>query len=219
MSIPLLLGHRGARRHAPENTITAFELALQHGCDGFEFDVRMTSDHRCIVCHDARYGHTEVARSTLSPLRTRGEFPELAEVVALFAGRAFLDIELKVAGLEEPVLDLIGKHGMVPKCVVSSFLAEAIAAVREIEPTVPTGLIFDRTRIAADWRKLPIDYVIAEQSLVSQALIREAHGQGRKVLCWTVNRADDMLRLQDWEVDGIISDDTKLLCATVGGRP
>jgi glycerophosphoryl diester phosphodiesterase len=51
---PLLLGHRGLRvpQAPPENTFAAFDLALQHGCDGFEFDVRLTGDGRAVICHD-----------------------------------------------------------------------------------------------------------------------------------------------------------------------
>jgi glycerophosphoryl diester phosphodiesterase len=84
-----------------------------------------------------------------------------------------------------------------------------------LELKLPTGLIFDRSRTLADWRDLPIRYVIAEQSLVTRAVVREAHQQGKRVFAWTVNRASEMLRLRDWEVDGIISDDTELLCRTL----
>jgi hypothetical protein len=59
---PLLLGHRGARRAAPENTLAAFDLALQHGCDGFEFDVRRTLDGRSLPdCASSKL------RATLTP--------------------------------------------------------------------------------------------------------------------------------------------------------
>ena len=60
---PLLLGHRGAKSYAPENTIEAFELALQHGCDGFEFDVRFTADAQAVICHDPKFNRVEIATS------------------------------------------------------------------------------------------------------------------------------------------------------------
>ncbi len=65
---PLLLGHRGARRAAPENTLEAFDLALAHGCDGFEFDVRMTRDGRCVICHDPRLRGREIAHARGLPI-------------------------------------------------------------------------------------------------------------------------------------------------------
>src|SRR5215469_2352354 len=104
---PLLLGHRGARRVAPENTLRAFDFALDHGCDGFEFDVRRTADAECVVCHDPRYGDMEVGKSPLSRLRAAGEIPRLVDVISRYAGRSFLDIELKVIGLEDAVVELV----------------------------------------------------------------------------------------------------------------
>lgn len=213
-SHPLLLGHRGARRAAPENTLAAFDLALEHGCDGFEFDVRRTIDAKTVVCHDPRYSGIDVARSTLAALRKKGEFPRLQEVISRYGERAFLDIELKVAGVEDAVAELVADLDR-GRFVISSFLPNVLARLRLIDLKLPTGLIFDRSRTLADWRDISIRYVIPEQSLVNQALVREAHAAGKRVLAWTVNRADDMLRLRDWQVDGIISDDTEILCRTL----
>ncbi|HZU21865.1 MAG TPA: glycerophosphodiester phosphodiesterase [Terriglobales bacterium] len=211
---PLLLGHRGARRVSPENTLAAFTLALEHGCHGFEFDVRRTCDAKSVICHDARYYSMDVARTTLAALRKRAEFPTLNEVISRFGGRAFLDIELKIAGLEQAVADAVAE---LPRhrFVISSFLPNVLARIRLIDLKLPTGLIFDRSRTLADWRDLPIHYVIAEQSLAAPALVREAHAHGKRLFVWTVNRQADMLRLRDSGVDGIISDDTELLCRTL----
>jgi len=65
---PLLLGHRGARRKAPENTLTAFDLALAHGCDGFEFDVRCTADRYFVLCHDLQIADLPVAQTAYSAI-------------------------------------------------------------------------------------------------------------------------------------------------------
>ena len=98
MTRPLLLGHRGARafRQIPENTLASFEACLQHGCDGFEFDVRLSADGQAVICHDAIITGLEIANS----MANRLQLPTLDDVLRTFAGRAFLDIELKVAGLE-----------------------------------------------------------------------------------------------------------------------
>ena len=65
MALPLLLGHRGSRVSAgiPENTFASFDLALKHGCDGFEFDVRLTACGTAVVCHDPKVGGITVARA------------------------------------------------------------------------------------------------------------------------------------------------------------
>src|SRR6478752_4216508 len=99
MNRPLLLGHRGLRSrslHIRENTLASFDLALQHGCDGFEFDVRLTADNRAVICHGGRFAGITIARTACSRLRA---LPLLEDVLARYARRAFLDIELKVPGL------------------------------------------------------------------------------------------------------------------------
>src|SRR4051812_38163996 len=98
---PLLLGHRGARRGAPENTLEAFDLCLSHRCDGFEFDVRQCAGGRAVICHDPKIRGRDINRSTFAALG----LPSLEDVLARYASRAFLDIELKLAGLEQDVVD------------------------------------------------------------------------------------------------------------------
>src|SRR6266849_2631936 len=108
MTRPLLLGHRGARafRQIPENTLASFELCLRHGCDGFEFDVRRSADGLAVICHDATVGGMEIANTASETL----PLPTLEDVLRQFAHRAFLDIELKVAGLEAQTLAELRKH-------------------------------------------------------------------------------------------------------------
>src|SRR5436305_9522701 len=105
----LLLGHRGARRYAPENTLTAFDLALEHGADGFEFDVRCTRNSHAIICHNARLNRLSVRRHTFKQLQasfTHADHspPCLEDVLERFARTAFLNIEIKVRGMEKAVV-------------------------------------------------------------------------------------------------------------------
>src|SRR4030081_701057 len=104
MTRPLLLGHRGARvfRQIPENTLASFELCLQHGCDGFEFDVRQSADGHAVVCHDPVVRGMEIARTRAAILG----LPTLDEVLRTFSARVFLDIELKVSGMESETIRL-----------------------------------------------------------------------------------------------------------------
>src|SRR5581483_9125469 len=130
MARPLLLGHRGARKYAPENTVAAFELALEHGCDGFEFDVRMTADRQPVVCHDPKFCGVSVARSSYDRLceagsKTDKEISRFEDVLAL-GTRAFLNVELKVGVAEEAVIELLRKYPARRGVVVSSFLPAVI---------------------------------------------------------------------------------------------
>jgi len=211
--LPLLLGHRGARSSTPvaENTLASFDLALEHGCDGFEFDVRLTGSGRAVVCHDPKVDGIAVAQATADQLVA---LPILEDVLRRYSQRAFLDIELKVAGLESKVLNLLREHRMEEGYVVSSFLPEVVMELKTRSAKVQAGIICDKPGQLACWREPNAEYVIPHHSLVTLNLVKDVHAAGKKLLTWTVNDRKTMLRLADWKVDGIISDDTKLLAQT-----
>src|SRR3974390_842411 len=151
---PLLLGHRGARglKSTPENTFSSFDLALAEGCDGFEFDVRLTADGIPVICHDAEARGIEIAHATAQELNG---LPTLAEVLERYLDRAFLDIELKVAGLEEVTIALLQAHPAKKGCVVSSFLPEVLQALHRKDSKIPLGLICETRVEQRRWKPLP----------------------------------------------------------------
>jgi glycerophosphoryl diester phosphodiesterase len=213
----LLLGHRGARRSAPENTLAAFELALDHGCDGFEFDIRATADAVPVVCHDPDIAGLTVSRCSHAQLTARcPDLTDLHAVLARFASRAYLYIELKVAGLEDALLSSLAQHGPERGYVVASFLPEVIQSVHARDGAIPLGLICSRSDQLALWRSLPINILMPHNRLVLPSLPREAHEAGKQVFVWTINRAKEMQALAQAGIDGILSDDTELLGRTFG---
>jgi len=211
----MLLGHRGARASASvaENTPASFDLALRHGCDGFEFDVRLTGCGCAVVCHDPEVLGVKVAQAQSDELR---EIPMLLDVLARYSGRAFLDIELKVPGLESQLLLALQTHPPQHGYVVSSFLPEILTDVRLRSGEVVLGLICERRKQLDQWRELPVDYVIPHHSLITHDLAKELSDTGKGLIAWTVNDQPTMLRLAEWGVSGIISDDTELLVRTFG---
>lgn len=210
MSRPLLLGHRGARarKAIPENTLPSFDQALADGCDGFEFDVRRSGDGQAVVCHDPSAGGLEISAATTQQLPG---LPRLNDVIERFQQNAFLDIEVKVSGLEETLLTLLRRYPPTRGFVVSSFLAEVLHAVRAVDPDIPLGVICETRAELGRWRNLPVAYVLPHQKLLSLNLLKEMKAAGRKVVVWTVNQCEDMKRFAEWGVEGIISDDTRLL--------
>jgi glycerophosphoryl diester phosphodiesterase len=214
MSRSLLLGHRGARAHKsiPENTIASFDQALADGCDGFEFDVRLTEDEEAVVLHDAKAGRYDVSRTLAKDL---SNLPRLREVLLRYRD-SFLDIELKVKGLERIMIDLFLRHRPRRGFVVSSFVPGALKSLRALDDTVPLGLICEFENQLRLWTELPVAYVIPHHALVDAELVRKVKGAGKKIIVWTVNDSVDMKRFADFGVDGIISDDTNLLVRTIG---
>jgi glycerophosphoryl diester phosphodiesterase len=227
---PLLLGHRGARvASVPENTFAAFDFALASGCVGFEFDVRTTVDAHAIVCHDAKiYGRT-ISRAKYSELVSyRGRQgagndsctgpPALQDVLTRYGQQAFLDIELKVEGLEQCVAEMLEAHP--PNAfVVSSFLPAILRSLRRLAPDVPLGLIADSVRALALWPKLPVEFIMPHQKLASAEFLKRARDAGKKVIVWTVNEPQAMRRCAQAGADGLISDFPELLVRTVGNGP
>ncbi len=209
MSQPLLLGHRGARafRDIPENTLASFELCLQQGCDGFEFDVRLSGDGQAVICHDATIGGMEISRTSSADLPV----PTLEDVLRGFAWRAFLDIELKVTGLEALTLAGLRKHLPQKGFVISSFLPEVLSTIRDLDPRVPLGLLCETADQLRGWRDASAEWVIPRFDLTDQELIEQVQLAGKKIMVWTVNRSDLMREFSAWRVDAIISDQTESL--------
>jgi glycerophosphoryl diester phosphodiesterase len=209
---PLLLGHRGMRGFPSlkENTIEAFDVALQHGCDGFEFDLRLTADGRAVVCHDPENQGVTIARAGAGRLQ---QLPQLEHVLQRFHRKAFLDIELKVAGLEDRVMELLRQFPPQRGYVISSFLPEVL---KRVDPRLPRGLISETTTQLKRWASLEVEYVMLHWKVLSEKLVQKTHGSGAKIFTWTVNDATRMRQFAAWGVDGIISDDPRLLVETVG---
>jgi glycerophosphoryl diester phosphodiesterase len=209
----LLLGHRGARGHreVAENSFESFDLALRHGCDGFEFDVRKSKDDEAVICHDAK----SRARAISNTVAARLQLPTLSAVLERYSRRAFLDIELKVQGLEEKTLAAVRDHSPQRGYVISSFLPPVLTKLALLDPREPLGIICGNRPQLSLWPDLPVQYVMVEQKLVNCKLVEDVHSAGKKIMVWTVNRAPTMERLAKFGVDGIISDQTERLANTL----
>jgi glycerophosphoryl diester phosphodiesterase len=211
----LLLGHRGACHYAPENTLVSFDLAVAHGCDGFEFDVRASADGRAVICHDARLMRHAVASHSYAELGARcPSLTTLEEVLSRFAARAYLYIELKVPGLEEVLVSALAAHPPERGYIVASFFPDVITAVHARDANIPLGFICDNREELPRWRSLPIAMVAPKIGLLSAELVNELHQEHKQVFVWTVNQVKKMQSVAAMSVDGIVSDDTELLSHT-----
>jgi glycerophosphoryl diester phosphodiesterase len=160
---PLILAHRGCRALLPENSIPAFQLALEQGADIIETDLRITQD-RVIVCiHDATVDRTTEGRGRVDQmnwddlrcLRLKGfgragqsgaGVPSLAEVLERFSQRAYLALELKGPGFTEPedvdlLLHTLHEHDAMDRVLALSFSRKALGCVARSGASIPLGLI------------------------------------------------------------------------------
>ena len=193
-----------------ENSLDAFELAVKHGCDGFEFDVRLTADEHAVLCHDAYSRGISLARAKFAECR---HLALLGDVLSRFGKQAFLDIEIKVPGMEEVVLAALREHPPERGYVVSSFLPEVLIGMRARSADVPLGIICEHS--LPPWKDLPLNFIIPHRSLVTPGLVKSVHQEGKHLLTWTVNDKDSIVHFAKWGVDGIISDKTDLLVKTL----
>lgn len=217
----IVIGHRGAAGHEPENTLRSIARAIEFGADWVEIDVRAVAD-QLIVLHDDRLerttdGHGPIEAVDFPALRRlnagKGErIPLLTEVIDLIDARVGLNIELKGAGAASAVMALV--HDYVARR--PDWRGRFLLSSFDLEQT-------DQVSPAADWRigvlfKEPADAALARAlrlgawsinpSLrqVTPQLVHAAHAHGLKVLVYTVNRESDLRAMRQLGVDGVFSD-------------
>jgi glycerophosphoryl diester phosphodiesterase len=200
----------------------AFDLALGHRAQGFEFDVRCTRDRRLVLCHDPKFRRLVVRRHTLKQLHEATSSPAetpptLEEILGRYSGTAFLNIEVKVRGIEDLVVKAV-KEAHPPRYFISSFLPGVIRRLHLLDHSLVLGALAQTGWQLRRWRRLPVRYVVPHYRLLSRRLVEKLHAAGKIVVTWTVNDPKRMLRLAAMGVDGIISDDTKILVETFGGK-
>jgi glycerophosphoryl diester phosphodiesterase len=217
--------HRGSSVAAPENTLSAVTQAIVDGADYAEIDVQLSADSAVIVIHDIdlrRIAGTprlvsemtlaelqEVdAGSWFSPEFASERLPTLQEVVDLARGRIKLNIELKVTGspqgLVERVVDVIERNGFAEECVITSLEEAAVRAVKQQAPDLRVGFIL--ATAIGDPTRMPVDLLAVSTQFLSAGLIRRAHRRGMEVHVWTVNTRERMWDVIERGVDNIMTD-------------
>ncbi|MCW4016467.1 MAG: glycerophosphodiester phosphodiesterase family protein [Candidatus Bathyarchaeota archaeon] len=218
----LKIGHRGARAYEPENTLRSFRKAIELGVDAVELDVRKTKDDQIVVIHNDDVNKTTNGKGAVSELTLeqikqlfteKGEpIPTLDEVLDSVGKQVKVLIELKETGLEEQVMDLISKKGLVENVVIISFHEDALRNVRALNADVATGLVYVRHKnpiqAALD---LKAQYLLSLYSFTHSATIKKAHENGLKVIVWTINKKEDVAVYRKKGVDGIASDSPDIL--------
>lgn len=225
----LIIAHRGASGHAPENTHAAFRKAVALGAPFIETDLQLTRDAHFVAIHDDTLNRTtngqgKVHDHTLADLRkldagswfgsqfTGERIPTLEEILEFSKKHdVVFYLELKPGGSwggEHALIGALRESSEIPRCVVISFEPAMLANLRNIEPTLMTGVLFDGQLVDPSKSALEVGarQIVVRADLVTPGMISEARRKDLQVVCWTVNHPAHIRQLRSAGVHGIMSD-------------
>jgi len=224
------VAHRGASADRPENTLPAFELAVEQDADVIEADVRRTADGALLVLHDATVDRTTSGTGPLSALSEvearaldAGEgarIPSVAEVLDIARGRVRVNLDLKEPEVVEPAVRLVHETGMLDSVTFISFLPEAWDLLERLTPESPIIHLVDSAAALAglgmaDGALSLAAGVGVPYHLVGEDLVERLHRHGYGVFAWTVDDDSEMRRLIGAGVNGIVTNRPALLAEVV----
>jgi glycerophosphoryl diester phosphodiesterase len=226
----LRVGHKGADAVVPGNTRASFDATLHAGVDMIEFDV-LEVDGRLVLAHDF---HDADRRE---PITLEQGLDHLA--TPAFGGLE-LDVDLKLPGYEERVLEALRERELLPRCLISSQFVASLADLRLADPSVRLGWSVPKAmrdytqsrayrlpayaalrayratlprRATRALRERRVDAIMAHWRVVSPALVRAVRGAGGALYVWTVDELERIRRLDALGVTGVITNDPRLFTA------
>jgi glycerophosphoryl diester phosphodiesterase len=231
---PVIIAHRGSSTRAPENTLSAFKLALEERADGIELDAKLTLDGQVVVIHDQTTDRTTGFKGTVSQMLLKelkdleagslfdpkflGEqIPTLDEVFEEVGGKMLINVELTNYAsprdaLVAKVVDIVKRHEAQNSVLFSSFFASNLRRAAVLMPEVPRAILCSAgifgvlARSNYGYRASPA-IVHPYFTDVTPAYVNREHARNRRVHVWTVDAEADLRRMAAAGVDGIITDD------------
>ncbi len=225
-----IIAHRGASGYAPENTMPAFEMALEMNAEGIEIDVHTSKDGEVVVIHDPTINRTSngeglVGELTLEELRSydygswySDEFkdttiPTLREVLELLKDwEGLLNIEIKSGphiyeGIEQKVIDLIKEYKMEDRIIISSFNHYSLRDIKKIDPNIKIGLLY-AAGLVEPWiyaKRMDATALHPSYYNIIPEVVDGCKENGIQLNPYTINDESDLERMVDAGVDGIIT--------------
>lgn len=234
---PVIYAHRGASAHAPENTLAAFRLALEHGADGVELDAKLSADGQVVVIHDQAVDRTTGARGTVREMTLAqlkaldagssfsSEFagepiPTLEEVFVAVGQKTLINVEITnyssvTDALPDRIADLVIQYKLQERVLFSSFHPLNLLRIRRRLPDAPAAILTQPGsdgRLLRGWfgRLFAREFIHPYFTDVNAETMAVERRAGRRVNAWTINDPEEMLRLFNLRIDGIITDDPRL---------
>lgn len=231
--------HRGFCARYPENTMLAFEKALQAGCDGIELDVHLTKDGQIVIIHDEEVNRTTDGRGfvkdmTLTEIKaldagngqrvpTFEEYLDLVEKLDIITNIELKNSIIRYEGMERMVIDAVRRRGMEKKIILSSFNHVAMCECGEIAPDIARGFLTCSWLIDAGAysKKHGMTSYHPDYNSLTDEAVAEIHGHGIAINAYTVNDRAAMRRLAEIGINGVITDNPALMSevlAELGGK-
>lgn len=215
MREPLIIGHRGASAVAPENSMAAFEAAIEAGADGVEFDVRLSRDGVPVIIHDDTLQRTHALRRRVVDLTAEElrivNVPSLRDLFELMLGNDLilcLEIKGSSAELAERCCELVREFSFEERVIVECFDLTVLEKIR----TLKTAALFE-PRIYTDRnlidRALEVgaSVLALHHRLAKPTLIEKAKLAGLRVVVWTVDDPVWVARAQSLGIEALITND------------
>lgn len=209
----LVIGHRGAKGLAPENTLESLRAGHEAGADILEFDVRLTSDNIPVLCHDAVYHGRRISSSTLKQLQEKGDIPTLQSVLDEFFGKVLLNLEYKPQTGIDVVYKILRKKYVKNEddwhnILISSFHVRSLLRMRKLSKHANLALLHSINPFAFVTydRKLKLTAVGWHRLHVNRLAIEIARKSEIFTYVYTVNRPEGAQILSTRGMDAVVTD-------------
>ncbi len=219
----LNIAHRGFHKSLPDNTIEAFEAALQLGVDGIELDVQETADKEFIVFHDPKIKGADIRKLSLAQarevkLQDKFDIPTLEQALELCHRKTRLLVEMKKVQSLDKLLALLRAKTEPKDIVVISFDKEMVAGLWFLAPELPTAIItalplVDPVKIAQSVR---CGGIVVRHPFIDARLVEKARVHNLSIFVWGCPDIKAVLKLLKLDIDGIISDFPDEIKAALG---
>ncbi len=208
-----IMAHRGASAYKHENTLEAFQKAIDMGADAIELDVRKTKDNVLLVHHDASFIKydkpiSEMMFSEIREFNKKSDYqvPTLKEVLVLCKDKIALDIELKEIEYEKSIVKLALEYFKSENLLFTSFEKKSLEAIYVIDKNINTGYLFHKPLML---KSIPqfIDFVLPNHGLSKVGYLKKLENLGKPIIIWTVDKQKTKEKYKQRNIFALITND------------
>jgi glycerophosphoryl diester phosphodiesterase len=219
----LNIAHRGLTKTFPDNTLEAFEAAMQIPVDGIECDIHETADHQFVVYHDAELSGENINRLSLAEvgkvkIRDRYQIPTLEQILDLCGGRVRLMLEIKQVQSLERFVKIVTAKVKPSDAIITSFNRDIVLNLSGLVPEIERGILtaFEVKEPVATVEAVRANALVGRCPFVTEELINEVQASNLAVYVWGCPNMEEVRRTLRLDIDGMISDFPDLVASEPG---